>query len=101
MIALSPSTIRRLDHWLETDPDRFERYLRKHPEVADVYENMNTLSDHVRSAFTDAVHAPLDLAERLFDRTGERSDTSDSAVVLDLFGVGFATLKTLFLGPEA
>ncbi len=100
MIALSPSTIKRLDRWLETDPDRFERYLRKHPEVADVYENMNTLSDHVRSAFTSAVNAPIDLAERLFDRSAEQSDTSEGAVMLDLFGVGFATLKTLFLDPE-
>jgi hypothetical protein len=96
MIALSPSTIRRLDRWLESDPDRFERYLIKHPEVADFYENMHTLSDQVRSVLSEAVNVPVDLAARLWNRTTERSGTDENSVALDLFGVGFDTFRTLF-----
>ena len=96
MIALSPSTIRRLDRWLETDPDRFERYLIRHPEVADVYENLHTLSDQVRSTLSDAVSVPVGLASRLWDRTAERTGTDERAVALDLFGVGFDTFRVLF-----
>jgi hypothetical protein len=98
MIALSPSTIQRLDHWLETDPDRFEKYLRAHPEVADVYENMNSISTTVRTALQGALESPIDIVARFWDRTAERTDTAQAAVVLDLLGVGLATLKTLVIG---
>ena len=95
MIALPSSTIRRLDRWLETDPDRFERYLRKHPEVADVYENLNNLSDQVRSVLSEAVAVPVDFATRMLQRNTGRSDTDERSVALDLFGVGFETFMTL------
>ncbi len=98
MIALSPSTVERLDRWLETDPDRFERYLRSHPEVGDFYENLHGLSTAVKSALADAVSAPFDLAARFWDRAAEKTDTEASAVVLDLFGVGIGTLWALFDG---
>ena len=96
MITLSPATIRRLDRWLETDPDRFERYLRKHPEVADVYENLNALSDNVRGTLNQAVAVPLDFAQRMLDRSTERSATDPNTVSLDLFTVGILTFRTLF-----
>jgi hypothetical protein len=96
MTTLSISKIRQLDHWLETDPDRFERYLRKHPEIADIYENLNTLSDQVRSVLNDAMSIPADFATRILDRTAERSATDESSVAMDLFGVGIATLANLF-----
>jgi anti-sigma factor RsiW len=96
MTTLSVSQRDRLDRWLETDPDRFERYLRDHPEVAEVYEQLHQLSDSVRTGLAAVVAAPADLALRLWDRSAERTDTSAAAVTLDLLGLGLRTAQVLF-----
>lgn len=95
---LQPSS-QRLDRWLEHNPNRFERYLTAHPEVADHYDQRTLLGDRVREALVAAVDAPLDLAERLRGRFKADHDTSISAVGLDLLGLGLATVQS-FLEPD-
>ncbi len=86
----------RLDHWLVHDPDRFEKYLRSHPEIESIYEQANQISDNVRATLREALDAPISLATLLWDRTAEKEDTSATAVALDLLGLGFETAKVLF-----
>jgi hypothetical protein len=101
-LALRRPSMRRLEYWLDHKPERFERYLAAHPEIADRFEEANPLRDRLpafREALDAAVTAPLDLAARLRDRLlEERTETSALAVLLDLGGVGPATLA-LLAGP--
>jgi hypothetical protein len=100
MTALTFDKQKKLDFWLENDPDRFEKYLIAHPEVADAYESLHSLSASVRSALTEAVEVPIDLVARLLDRTAERSDTGAFAVSLDMLSVGFSTAMGLFFNAD-
>jgi hypothetical protein len=100
MTALTFDRQKKLDLWLENDPDRFEKYLIAHPEVAEAYESLNSLSVTVRSALSEAVEVPIDLVARLLDRTSERSDTGAFAVSLDMLGVGFSTAMALFFSAD-
>jgi hypothetical protein len=97
MNTLSLRTRNKLDFWLEHDPDRFERYLRDHPEIESIYEHVNEIGDNVRSALSAAVEAPASLMTFLWDRSAEASDTGAAAVMLDLFGLGPDTARLLFL----
>jgi hypothetical protein len=96
MTTLTLKQRNRLDNWLEHDPDRFERYLRDHPEIEALYEGFNEIGDNVRSALREAVAAPITLATFLWDRSSEQSDSGAGAVALDLFGLSFATARILF-----
>jgi hypothetical protein len=100
MTTLTLNRQKKLDFWLEHDPDRFEKYLIAHPEIGEAYESLHTLSDTVRTALSDAVEVPVDLVSRLFDRTAERSDTGAVAVSLDMLGVGFSTAMALFFHTD-
>jgi hypothetical protein len=100
MTTLTLNRQKKLDFWLEHDPDRFEKYLIAHPEIGEAYETLHTLSDTVRTALSDAVEVPVDLVSRLFDRTAERSDTGAVAVSLDMLGVGFSTAMALFFHTD-
>ena len=100
MTALTFDRQKKLDFWLEHDPDRFEKYLIAHPEIADAYESLHTLSTSVRSALAEAVEVPIDLVARLLDRTAERSDTGAVAVSLDMLSVGFTTAMGLFFSAD-
>jgi hypothetical protein len=100
MTALTFDRQKKLDFWLENDPDRFEKYLIAHPEVGEAYESLYSLSDSVRAALTEAVEVPIDLVARLLDRTAERSDTGAFAISLDLIGVGFSTAMSLFFNAD-
>jgi hypothetical protein len=100
MTTLTFDRKKKLDFWLENDPDRFEKYLIAHPEVGEAYESLHTLSTTVRSALAEAVDAPIDLVARLLDRTAERSDTGAFAVSLDMLGVGFTTAMALFFNAD-
>jgi hypothetical protein len=99
---LSSLDIRLLD-WLENDTDRFEKYITKHPEVADRVEQLldggAVLAGRLSEALSAAVAAPLDLAERLTASIGKDRSTDAASVALDLFGVGAQTLNVL-LFPE-
>lgn len=96
MTTLSLQQRQRLDRWLDTDPDRFERYLEQHPEIADIYEQALQLPDSIRAGLASAMAVPVDLATRLWDRSAERADTGVAAVALDLLGLGLATAQVLF-----
>jgi hypothetical protein len=100
MTALTFDRQKKLDFWLEHDPDRFEKYLIAHPEVGEAYESLHTLSATVRSALSEAVDVPIDLVARLLDRTAERSDTGAFAVSLDMLSVGFTTAMGLFFNAD-
>jgi hypothetical protein len=97
--SLSALDVRLLD-WLENDSDRFEKYITKHPEVADRVEHLLDLGVEWRTTMTDAlthaVAAPIDLAERLTASIGKDRSTDAASVALDLFGVGPRTIQ-LFL----
>lgn len=99
MTTLSAYNQARLDRWLVHDPDRFERYLAAHPEVADFYENLNGLGDTIKTALSEAVDVPVDFLSRLWDRTTEQRDTGAAAVALDLLGLGVRTANVV-LGDE-
>ena len=100
MTALTFDRQKKLDFWLENDPDKFEKYLIAHPEIGDAYESLHNLSSTVRAALSEAVEVPVDLVARLFDRTAERSDTGAFAVSLDMLGVGFGTAVALFFNAD-
>ncbi len=100
MTALTFDRQKKLDFWLENDPDRFEKYLIAHPEVGEAYESLHTLSASVRSALAEAVDVPVDLVARLLDRTAERSDTGAFAVSLDMLGLGLSTAMALFFNAD-
>ena len=100
MTALTFDRQKKLDFWLENDPDRFEKYLIAHPEVGDAYESLHNLTDTMRAALSEAVEVPIDLVARLLDRTAERSDTGALAVSLDMLGVGFSTAMALFFQAD-
>ena len=100
MTALTFDRQKKLDFWLENDPDRFEKYLIAHPEIGDAYESLHNLTDTMRAALSEAVEVPIDLVARLLDRTAERSDTGALAVSLDMLGVGFSTAMALFFQAD-
>ena len=100
MTALTVDRQKKLDFWLEHDPDKFEKYLIAHPDIAEAYESLHTLSATVRAALSEAVDVPIDLVARLLDRTAERSDTGAFAVSLDMLGVGFTTALSLFFNAD-
>jgi hypothetical protein len=100
MTTLTLDRQKKLDFWLEHDPERFEKYLIAHPEVGDAYESLHSLSDTVRATLAEAVEVPLDMVARLLDRTAERSDTGAFAVSLDMLGVGFTTAIALFFNAD-
>jgi hypothetical protein len=95
--ALSPLD-RKLMKWLDDEPTRFERYIEKHPEAADRIDQLLSLgADTQRAlgeALTESVAAPLDLVARLTEAVVPGNDTATASVLLDLFGVGTATVQT-------
>lgn len=98
-MALPRPSEKRLNKLLMTNPEKFERYLIAYPDIADTFEATNPLSGmgvSVRRAFDAALDVPNDLAVRLRARmTQAQSETSTLAIVLDLAGVGIATLGVL------
>jgi hypothetical protein len=99
---LSALDIRLLD-WLENDTDRFEKYITKHPDVADRIEQLldggAVLAARLNEALSVAVAAPLDLAERLTASIGRDRSTDAASVALDLFSIGAQTFN-LLISPE-
>jgi anti-sigma factor RsiW len=99
--ALGNTSLSALDRklllWLDSDTDRFERYITKHPEAADRVEELLALGDDVRdalrAALATAVAAPIDLVERIAANLNVNSDTAPSSVIMDLFGVGLETVQ--------
>jgi hypothetical protein len=89
-----------LEDWLDRDPDRFEQYLIDHPEVAERFEAVTKLPDHVRTALDHAFDVPTDIAVRLRARLMAFTGTETPAVVMDLFGVGVETMRILFERPD-
>ena len=85
----------KLDRWLERDPDRFARYLAAHPEIADRYDDLTRLGNETKDALVAALDVPFDLAARLRTRLAASDDTSPTAVVFDLVGLGVATIREL------
>jgi hypothetical protein len=94
-VALT-SLDRKLLRWLDEDESKFERYIEKHPEAADRVERLLELGldaqQRMQTALSAAVAAPVDLVERLALTIGQDSDTGAASSVLDLFGVGIATV---------
>jgi anti-sigma factor RsiW len=87
---------RKLLRWLDEDESKFERYIAKHPEAADRVERLLELGadaqNLMQSALSAAVAAPVDLVERLTVAVGKDRDTGPGSSILDLMGVGIATL---------
>jgi hypothetical protein len=98
-MALPRPSHRRLEQMLETNPARFEKYLARYPDIADLFEANNPIAgiaDKARRAFDAAVDVPSDLAARMRSRINDaESETSPFAIMLDLSGVGLATFKLL------
>ena len=102
---MSASALSRQDAkllgWLEHDPGRFEKYLAAHPELADhidaLIERSYQLGTQARQVLSEAIEVPVGLAERIQAKALSGRDATDAAsVVLDLLGVGFATMSVLF-----
>ncbi len=96
MIAFSQPTTGQLERWLVDNPARFERAIARRPELADLIDATTELGDTVKSAIEGLVEAPVDIAARMRECFAAFGDTSPSAVVLDLMGLGFATSNALF-----
>jgi hypothetical protein len=98
-MALPRPSQKRLNKLLITNPAKFERYLAAYPDLADRFELENPLigvTDSLRRAFDLAVDVPNDLAARMRTRMAEsRSEATPLAVLLDLAGIGIATLGML------
>jgi hypothetical protein len=88
-------SVARLERWLETDPDRLERYLGRHPEAADLLDAATALPARVRVALVEALEIPEGLAARLLAGVAGQGDAGLGTTVLDLFGSGLATLRIL------
>ena len=101
--ALNPKLEAKLLNWLDHDPDRFERYLAAHPEVTDRVDELTLVSsfgETFRSALGLAIEVPLDLAQRMATKLSAKNSGTDAmSVLLDLMGVGSATLQ-VFLDPD-
>jgi hypothetical protein len=70
-LALPRPSNRRLEQLLETNPARFEKYLERYPDIADLFENNNPLTgiaETARRAFDAAIDVPNDLAARMRSR---------------------------------
>jgi hypothetical protein len=89
---------RKLMKWLDDEPSRFERYIEKHPEAADRIDQLLSLGADAQRAISEAlsesIAAPLDLVARLTEDIVPGHDTATASVVLDLFGIGAATVTT-------
>jgi hypothetical protein len=102
-IAFSRPSPQRLERLLLDNPEKFERYLTRFPELADHFEATNPLkglSAKGREAFDvaldSALAVPNDLALRLRQQiTSAQRETSSLAVLLDVAGVGVSTLSNL------
>ncbi len=98
-MALPRPSKKRLNKLLMTNPAKFERYLVNYPDIAEHFEADNPLRDlraPMRTAFDAAIDVPNDLAVRLRARMTEaQAETTPFAVLLDLVGVGIATLSVL------
>lgn len=98
-LALPRPSNRRLEQLLETNPARFEKYLERYPDIADLFETDNPLSgiaESARRAFDAAMDVPNDLAARMRSRIRDsETETSAFAVMMDIAGVGMATLRLL------
>ena len=98
--ATSPSTA-RLARLLEGKPAKLERYLVDHPEAEAELERLSSLPARARSALSDALSAPIDLAERLRSRlVAPAAGTDTQSVVMDLMGLGWQTARVLLSDPE-
>jgi hypothetical protein len=89
---------RKLLDWLDNDTSRFEKYITAHPEAADRIDQLLALGTDVQrmlsEALTESLAGPVGLFERLTERITPGTDTAASSVVLDIFGVGPATVNT-------
>jgi hypothetical protein len=98
-MALPRPSQKRLEQMLLSNPARFEKYLTRYPDIADQFESANPLAgitDSARRVFDNAIDLPADLANRLRKRIAEsQSETTPFAVLLDIAGVGAATIRLL------
>jgi hypothetical protein len=96
-MALPRPSQKRLEQLLLSNPARFEKYLTRYPDIADQFEANNPIAgiaDSARRVFDSAIDIPTDLATRLRNRIAEsQSETTPFAVLMDLAGVGVATLR--------
>jgi hypothetical protein len=93
-------SVARLEKWLIDDPDRFERYIGRHPEAADLLDTATELAADVRTALFDAVQMPVDLSARLLADVRGAGDSGPGTIVMDMLGGGLATVKVM-LGLDA
>lgn len=101
--TLNPKLEAKLLSWLDHDPDRFERYVAAHPEVTDRVDELTrgaSFGETFRVALEQALEVPLDLAQRMATSLSAKNSGTDAmSVLLDLMGVGSATLQ-VFLDPD-
>jgi hypothetical protein len=102
MMSSVPMSLTALDRklldWLDNDQSRFEKYITAHPEAADRIDQLLDFGADaqrlLREALSESLVGPVGLFERLTEKVVPGSDTEPSSVVLDIFGVGIATVNT-------
>jgi hypothetical protein len=95
------ATDTQLLQWLDTEPERLEHYIEKHPNEADRVDVLTTLAPEVASGLSEAVRPPADLSERvraLFTPDPLARETAE--VLYDLMGLAWRTTKALFSDQE-
>jgi hypothetical protein len=93
------STDKRLLRWLDTDQDRFERYITAHPEAGDRIDQILALSEDVQRLLSGALDDILAVPTGLIDRLTSAlhgSDLGAGTVAMDLLGIGTDTIATWF-----
>ena len=93
---------RRLQQWLAGDaPRRVDRHVEECDDCQSALEELSALDDDTVAELHDAVVAPADLADRTTDGVEDRlRDEAALVTFLDLFGVGWATTRTI-IDPQA
>jgi hypothetical protein len=88
---------RKLLGWLDTDSDRFEKYIAAHPEAGDRIGQLVELGADVqqvlRRAIAEAAAVPIDFAERMAVLMQPDRDTGAGSLLMDIFSVGFSTMN--------
>jgi hypothetical protein len=101
MTAASPMVLTPLDRkllrWLETDTDRFERYIAAHPAAGDRIDQLlgfgEILQKAFQNTFAEAVAVPADFADRMALIMQPDRDTGAGSLMMDMFSVGLGTVN--------